>query len=128
MTPMIHGTLLAITATTNVAAQNKIDDMVDKFSAVGNSTFTSVVERNPTTHQVEKVVKVLTLYGTQATKMRSVFKQESNKGTFSEKSEDGIITMILTTVTSSSNRIYMLKMESEKYYPNAKVTIIIKIK
>ncbi len=40
-----------------MTAQNKIDALVETCSAVGNTSFTSVVERDPATRKVKKVVK-----------------------------------------------------------------------
>ena len=61
------GTLLA------AMAQNSIDRQVERYSAIGQSRFTSAVERDPRTRRVQKVVKVLELYdkGVKASLMRS---------------------------------------------------------
>ena len=40
-------------------AQNSIDRMVEEYSAIGGSKFTSAVERDPNTSRVKKVVKRL---------------------------------------------------------------------
>ena len=49
--------LLLLSAT--VQAQNSIDELVENFSTVGSSSYTSAIERDPQTHQVMKVVKTL---------------------------------------------------------------------
>ena len=38
-------------------AQNSIDKLVDELSTTGNADFTSIVQRNPKTKAIEKVVK-----------------------------------------------------------------------
>ena len=40
-------------------AQNSIDKLVDELSTTGNADFTSIVQRNPKTKAIEKVVKSL---------------------------------------------------------------------
>ena len=40
-------------------AQNSIDKLVDELSTTGNADFTSIVQRNPKTKAIEKVVKKL---------------------------------------------------------------------
>ena len=93
-------------------AQNKIDQMVDKFAATGDCTFTSVVKRN--TKSVGD--------------LRRAFEEEARHGTLTEKREDGVTTMVLTTQDSKTNRIYMLSIEDEKIRPKIKTTIIIRMK
>ena len=109
-------------------AQNKIDQMVDKFAATGDCTFTSVVKRNTKTKRVEKVVKILTTEGKSVGYLRSAFEEEARNGTLTEKREDGVTTMVLTTQDSKPNRIYMLSIEDEKIRPKIKTTIIIRMK
>ncbi|MGM9700247.1 MAG: DUF5024 domain-containing protein [Prevotella sp.] len=109
-------------------AQNKIDQMVDKFAATGDCTFTSVVERNTKTKRVEKVVKMLTTEGKSVGNLRNAFEEEARNGTLTEKREDGVTTLVLTTQDSKTNRIYMLRIEDEKMRPKIKTTIIIRMK
>ena len=47
-------------------AQNSIDRMVEEYSAIGGSKFTSAVERDPNTSRVKKVVKRLVVNGVNA--------------------------------------------------------------
>lgn len=59
---LVLASILAIVSVATAAAQNRIDELTDKFSTFGNSNYTSVVERNPKTKKIEKVVKELTIY------------------------------------------------------------------
>ena len=45
-------------------AQNSIDELVDHYSTIGMSTFTSTVVRDPSTRQITKVFKTLKIAGT----------------------------------------------------------------
>ena len=47
--------LISLTAVVCVSAQNRIDRFVDNESTIGQSKFTSVVERDPKTHEVVRV-------------------------------------------------------------------------
>ena len=42
-------------------AQNSIDRMVEEYSAIGGSKFTSAVERDPNTRRVKKATRVYLL-------------------------------------------------------------------
>lgn len=107
-------------------AQNSIDNLVDDFSTLGSSKFTSVVERNPKTRQVVKVVKVLEVPGIQVGKLRNAFLKEKNTGNFSYSKDGHEETMTLTTETRKKVRIYMLRtqMAGQYAYSSAKVTLI----
>ena len=52
-------TLALLFTSLGLFAQNAIDKAVDEYSSIGNSKFTSAVERDPQTRKVLKVVKVL---------------------------------------------------------------------
>jgi hypothetical protein len=119
--------LLALGFSAGAAAQNRIDRLVEQFSASGDCKFTSVVERNPKTRAVEKVVKTLETCCRQGANLRAAFHGEADKGSFSEKKENHETTLILTTQNAKSNRIYMMKYR-DGAYSTAKVTIIINIK
>lgn len=119
------GTLLA------AMAQNSIDRQVERYSAIGQSRFTSAVERDPR----QKVVKVLELYDKGVKALIDAFKAESPNGDFTEKRDSKGLTMILTTSRPRQNRVYMLKCDSPYSfgahagsYGHAKVTIIIRYK
>ena len=97
------GTLLA------AMAQNSIDRQVERYSAIGQSRFTSAVERDPRTRRVQKVVKVLELYDKGVKALIDAFKAESPNGDFTENRDSKGLTMILTTSRPRQNLVYMLK-------------------
>lgn len=68
-----------------VNAQNSIDRAIDNFSTVGNSTFTSAVERDSNTRKIKKVVKRLTMEGEGCKKLRETFEAEKKSGDYSSK-------------------------------------------
>lgn len=105
-------------------AQNSIDRMVEDYSTVGTSSFTSVVERDPKTRQVKKVVKVLTLPGHQTSQFHDAFLKEKATGTFTEQQQSGMQTLTLTCEKPAQTRLYMLRRNNSI----GKVTIIVKRK
>lgn len=109
-------------------AQNKIDDVVQRYSTVGSATFTTVVQRNPSTHAVEKVVKKLSTNGTTAKNLIETFNLEASQHSVSRKQEGGYTTVIFATSGTKSNRVYMIKYQSRIYVASAEVTIIINMK
>lgn len=136
MIPRIIITALLLTSLITAAvAQNSIDGLIDNYSSVGMSKFTSAVERDPRTHKVLKVVKVLQLEQIGIKDFIKAFKGEAKTGDFSEKYDDDGCTLMLTTQNAKQNRIYMLRC-SEPYIPGrrntnygyAKITLIIKYK
>ncbi|MBQ9498607.1 MAG: DUF5024 domain-containing protein [Bacteroidaceae bacterium] len=108
-------------------AQNSIDEVVDNFSTVGSSTYTSAIERDPQTHKVVRVVKTLETRGKVVSDLINAFQKERETGTFSRKEENEEVTMILATENEGGNRVYMLQY-SGKGYHRGKATIIIKPK
>lgn len=113
-------------------AQNSIDNLVDKYSSVGRSKFTSAVERDPNTRKVQKVVKVLELYENGIKKLINAFRWEASTGNFSEKREKDGLTLVLTIQKGKQNRVYMLRgyggYGGENSYDRCKVTVIVKYK
>ena len=109
-------------------AQNSIDELVENISTLGSSKFTSVVDRDPKTRQVNKVVKVLEVPGVQATKLRKAFLKEKDSGSFSHSRDGHEETMTLTTASPDKVRIYMLRAQilGSHVYGSAKVTVIAK--
>lgn len=105
-------------------AQNRIDRMVEDYSTVGSSSFTSVVERDPNTRQVKKVVKVLTLPSHQISQFHDAFLKEKATGTFTEQQQGGVQTITLTCEKPTQTRLYMLR----RTHGSGKVTIIAKMK
>lgn len=113
-----------------VQAQNSIDEQVDNISTLGSSKFTSVVDRDPKTRQINKVVKVLQVPGIQVGKLRKAFLKEKDSGNFSHTKDNREETMTLTVESSERVRIYMLRMETlgQYSYSSGKVTVIVKNK
>lgn len=124
--------VMAMTAFAAATAQNSIDELVDKFKMIGNSKYTSAVERNPKNRTVERVVKVLEAQGWfNAEPFINAFKNEAKTGDYSESISGGDLVLTLAVRDSGRNRIYMLKAgpktrRSQSHFENAKVTIIIK--
>lgn len=108
-------------------AQNSIDEVVDNFSTVGSSTYTSAIERDPQTRKVVRVVKTLETRGQVVSDLIRAFQKERETGTFSRKEENEEVIMILATENEGGNRVYMLQY-SGKGYHRGKATIIIKPK
>ena len=69
-------------------AQNSIDEVVDNFSTVGSSTYTSAIERDPQTHKVVRVVKTLETRGQVVSDLIRAFQKERETGTFSREEEN----------------------------------------
>ncbi len=111
----------------SMSAQNEIDRMVENYSLIGHSTFTSAVERNPHTRKIVKVVKVLSTADPGAWRFVSVFRKLARSGSSTETRENGRLMMTLATSSARSNRIYMLQTGTGNH-TNVKVTIIIKVK
>ncbi len=111
-------------------AQNRIDNLVDRYSAVSTSKYTSAIERNPKTHAVVKVVKVLELSYTNVSKFVEAFRQEAHSGDFSERKNGDNLIMTLTSRGASCNRIYMLKADDyyTDHHTHCNITIIVKYK
>ena len=128
ITTLLTALLLSFLCSTMAMGQNKIDKMVEKFSTVGSATFTSVVERNPDTRQVQKVVKVLKVRGDHANSLKQAFEEEKDKGTFSEKKEAGEHTLSLSCESDRQVRLYLLQLTGHSSYHDAQCTIIIKMK
>ena len=120
--------MLCLLGTIVATAQNKIDQLVESFSTIGSATFTSVVERDPQTRQVQKVVKVLKINGGQATELRSAFLKERESGNFTEQKSDNEQTLTLNCENKKQVRIYLLRLTNVQSWPHAQCTIIVKMK
>ncbi len=116
--------MLLLTGVMSGNAQNSIDRMVDNYSTTGSSNFTSVVERDPNSRQVKKVVKVLTLPGYQTKQFHDAFLKERNTGTFAQQQQGREQILTLTCEKPAQTRLYMLR----RSVTNGKVTIIVKMK
>lgn len=113
----------------SASAQNEIDRLVDKFSTVGWSTFTSAVERDPKTHRIIKTVKTLETNGQNIGALKKAFENEAHTGNFSKKREDDVTKMVLTVQAEKTNRVYMLNYSSNGHVIyDGKTTIIVKFK
>ncbi len=123
--------LLIISSLCHLSAQNSIDKMVEQFSTVGDSKFTSVVDRDPSTHKIQKVVKILQVDQLGANKFVKAFRNESKNGTYSEEKKDGELVITLYTKGEKSNRVYVLSAKGGNLYYSvfnrASVTIIVKV-
>ena len=124
--------LISLTAVVSVSAQNRIDRFVDNESTIGRSKFTSVVERDPKTHEVVRVVKVRELTrGIDINTCQGIFEAESNAGRFSHNVDaDGQHTLLLAIEGKHQDRIYMLQYTDKQPMQgqDGKVTIVIKMK
>ena len=126
---MLICTLALLFTSLGLSAQNAIDKAVDEYSSIGNSKFTSAVERDPQTRKVLKVVKVLQPTNITINKLRRAFLEEQKNGQFSLVTNEEEETMTLTIEDSKENRVYMMQyMHRGASFTNGKVTIIIKYK
>ena len=119
-------------ATMTAAAQNRIDSFVDNESTLGRSKYTSVVERDPDTREVTRVVKVRELTkGIDISKCKETFEAERATGRFTHNVEYGERnTLILAIEGKQRNRIYMLQYTGQNPMQarDGKVTIVIRMK
>lgn len=116
-------------------AQNKIDNLVDNYSAISTSKYTSAVERNPKTRAVVKVVKVLELSYTNIQPFVEAFRAEANHDDFCERKDGDALILTLACRGTKNNRIYMLKADDYYRYGGrhanrtaCTITIIVKYK
>ncbi|MBO4487422.1 MAG: DUF5024 domain-containing protein [Bacteroidaceae bacterium] len=132
MKPRIILWLLSLIALVSVSAQNRIDYFVDNQNIVGSSKFTSVVERDPKTHEVVRVVKVREI--TRALDIDAcldLFEAEKKTGRFSHNIDGSDHhTLILAIEGARQDRIYMLQYTGSRPMQghDGKVTIVIKMK
>ena len=87
---------------------------------------TSVVDRDPKTNRVLKVVKELELPGIQVRKFQNAFEKESQKGVSSIQQDGEQSTITITQKSPSQIRIYMLRKVGRPVAHSAKVIILIK--
>lgn len=118
--------LLAVCAVVTAAAQNRIDKLTSEFSSSGGS-YTSVVERNPDTRKIRKVVKELTMDSSPSVKKRfeQAFRDEGKNWTLINLNQNtDKHTMILTVGTKESTCVYMMRERDSKGSNRLVVTII----
>lgn len=121
--------VVVVSVLSHARGQNTIDNRMNMFSneCIGASTFTSVIERNPATHKVKKVVKVLKTSSYNAASFVGVFVSEAGSGTFSETEDGNKVTMLLTIEKNDCTRIYMLTYDKRKTsVSDGSVTTIVK--
>ncbi len=108
-------------------AQNSIDKMVEEYSAIGGSKFTSAVERDPNTSRVKKVVKRLVVNGVNAQRFIHGFKREAQRHRHTvtnRKNDETTITMVADD--KKATRVYLLKYDDRAYhFSDATITIVI---
>lgn len=126
---------LAVGFALSVSAQCSIDKIVEDYSAVGRSKFTSAVERDPKTRKVVKVVKVLELNDYNGKQLIAAFEQEAKRYNSALKTEGGKRSGMFHIETDRQHRIYTLLCEApysinsrRTTYEHISVTIIIKYK
>lgn len=124
--------IICLTAEASLWAQNRIDRFVDNESTIGRSKFTSVVERDPKTREVVRVVKVRELTrGIDINACQEYFEAESKTGRFSHNIDaDDRHTLLLAVEGESRDRIYMLQYTGKRPMQgrDGKVTVVMKVK
>ena len=119
-------------AAVGASAQNSIDRFVDNESTIGQSKFTSVVERDPQTREVVRVVKVRELSrGIDINTCLIKFEAERQTGRYTHKVEDGDHnTIVLVVDGKRQNRVYMLQYTGNHPMQaiDGKVTVVIRMK
>lgn len=135
--------LISLIAAANLSAQrparsyasrmeNRIDRFVDNESTIGQSKFTSVVERDPETREVIRVVKVRELtHGIDINACQEHFEAESKTGRFSHNIDaDDRHTLLLAVEGERQDRIYMLQYTGKRPMQghDGKVTVVIKMR
>lgn len=110
-------------------AQNKIDKLVDTYSTLGSSVFTTAVKRDPQTRAVKKVVKVLQVQHPKAETLVSTFRDVARQNPeTTEQQANGTTTLIMAEQQPNQVRIYMLEYQKRTVVSSAKVTIICSFK
>ena len=124
--------IICLTAEASLWAQNRIDRFVDNESTIGRSKFTSVVERDPKTRAVVRVIKVRELTrGIDINACQEYFEAESKTGRFSHNIDaDDRHTLLLAVEGESRDRIYMLQYTGKRPMQgrDGKVTVVMKVK
>ena len=124
--------LISLFASASLSAQNRIDRFVDNESTIGRSKFTSVVERDPKTREVVRVVKVRELTrGIDISDCQDIFEAENKTGRFSHNIDaNDHHTLLLAVEGERQDRIYMLQYTGKGPMQgrDGKVTVVIKMK
>ena len=124
--------LISLMAVAGLSAQNCIDRFVDNENTIGRSKYTSVVERDPQTREVVRVVKVRELSrGIDISTCQDLFEAENKTGRYAHNIDaDNRHTLILAVEGDRKDRIYMLQYTGKHTMQatGGKVTIVIKMK
>lgn len=135
MKTLFFSIILTATAALPALAQNSIDHYVESASTMGSSKFTTVVERDPQTGQVQRVIKVRELQrGIDIDECYETFQTERRSGTYSTsvKQHGGVEYNVVTLTVSrpKQERIYMLQYAGPSPFRGRDgcVTIVIKMK
>lgn len=119
--------LIILSASITSMAQNSIDELFESYKSVGNSKFTSAVERDPNTHEVVKVVKMIESDVISVKSFKKAFEQESVKATSANKNvTDNNISHVLVFESNKQIRIYSLKYDNRPGFSWINASIIIK--
>lgn len=121
---------LIITLMTAVClwGQNSIDRLVEDYSTSGNSTFTSVVQRDPKTKRVIKMVKNLKTGMPNAGKLIHVFQQEIKTRSYLSERKQGWRSYTFDEENERSTRLYTIRYDDGRVPQWAEISIIIAIK
>lgn len=115
--------------TLGAQAQNKIDKLVDTYSTLGSSVFTTAVKRDPKTRAVKKVVKVLQVLQPKAQTLVDTFRDVADRHPqTTEQQANGTTTLIMTEQRPNQVRVYMLEYQKHTVVSSATVTIICSFK
>lgn len=119
---------LLLMAAGEASAQNSIDRLVDDISDLGSANFTSVVERNPATRKVKKVVKVLKMNSyNDPDEFERAFRREAHTGNLVETVKGAKTTLVLTVESPRDKRVYMMTYNTVTEI-GVEVTIVINFK
>ena len=119
--------IVCLLTTLAAKAQNSIDNLVERYSSSGGSSFTTAVTRNPQTQKVVKVVKTLETDNGEGNTFYRALKREARTGNWTDKVANNEHTTLLVVEKPQQTRIYMLKRNNANY-GQVKVTIIIQPK
>jgi len=108
--------LIFLLTATAMQAQEKIDRMMEHFSATGSAQYNSIVIRNPETKAIAKIVKTLKINNTLKTDdFYRAFQEEKKNALYSESRQmfdTKSLTLIFQKETES--RIYLLETEKSR--------------
>jgi len=117
----------------NSFGQNSIDELIGKYSTMGNSTYSSIVKRDPQTKKVVSVYNELKLsnsFSGEAHRFKKSFEDEAKNADSQEKNVKGnTVNYLLRYENENQARLYMMEYDSNRgFLTNITVSIIIKNK